>query len=339
MDFEISEEDRMLADLAERLFPPQGTSADAATVAEAGLYALTVPEDAGGFGGGLLSVWHVARAAGRGLAGVPLTQTAILPGALLAASGQDTLAQGLAAGEARVAACLDPGLTVAGGRVSGQLSDIVGAEGADWLIAPADGPEGRQLLLLPLGGADVTPAPLFDGTPAARIAMDMDLPGDAVLAGGNAAEDALTLARRLLWLAVAAETAGAAEAAVAETAAYLPDRKQFGQRLADFQALRHRLVDMMIAAQEIHAMSLHAAMALGAGAVDADVVLEAALLKAALAGRRVGQEAVQLHGGVGVTQEYRISRVFQRLTRLGLAAGGVSGLTQRLAGREARLLG
>jgi alkylation response protein AidB-like acyl-CoA dehydrogenase len=174
------------------------------------------------------------------------------------------------------------------------------------------------------------PAPLIDGTPAADVTLTPALMQTRRPLPGGAA--ALARADRLLRLSEVAEAAGAAEAALRLTARYLTERRQFGRPLSEFQVLRHRLVGMMIAAQEIEALGLSATAAIAAGAPEADLVLTRALWKAATAGRAVAEEAVQLHGGVGVTLEYRVNAHFRRLTRLSLARGGADALLAALAG-------
>jgi alkylation response protein AidB-like acyl-CoA dehydrogenase len=176
-----------------------------------------------------------------------------------------------------------------------------------------------------------TEARLFDGMPG----LDFDL-ADApaeILARGNAAAERIARAAHFARVALLHDTAGAAEAAVSLTRDYLSQRRQFGRALSQMQVLRHRLVDMAIAAQEIEAVARHAALA----PPGPDPALAAALAFAARRGRRIAEEAVQFHGGIGVTEEARISRVFRRLVRLGFGFGGEAALTREATAGE-RLL-
>lgn len=310
-----TDELRMIGDLADRLFRA-GEDPAWDDLAEAGLLGLTLSEAEGGFGGGARAVHAVMRALGAAASRVPLASGALLP-ALLGCSA------GLADGRVRHASSLS-GARLDGGRLYGTAvtapAEIV-AVAAGHTVVLAPGGQSRRRL--------------FDGTEVSeQIWEGAEV---EVLLGGNAAAAAIGRARAIERLATLSETAGAAEAAVRLTAGYLPGRRQFGVRLADFQALRHRLVDMMIMAQEIEALALHAALSIEADAPGVDTVLAAALTKAARNGRRIAEEAVQLHGGVGVTDEYQVSHIFRRLIRLGLEHGGPAGLARGLMGPD-RLL-
>lgn len=317
----MTEEQALLADQIGRFLAE--APRDWAALAGMGLTGLLVPEAAGGSGGGPAEAWVAARAAGAAALAEPLAACAFVPAVLLA--GEDAALAALAEGAARFAAVPEP----PAGEV---LAGVPGADRAQGLILALPGPGGPAPVLLDLAACPeaVVPAPLIDGTPAADIRLTPDLlQTRRPLPGGPAA---LAQAGRIARLAEVAEAAGAAESAVALTARYLAERRQFGRPLAEFQALRHRLVAMMIAAQEIEALGLSAAAAVAAGAPSADRVLAQALWKAATAGRRVAEEAVQLHGGVGVTREFPVNARFRRLVRLSLARGGADALLGTLAG-------
>ncbi|MCL4189836.1 MAG: hypothetical protein KJZ85_19730 [Rhodobacteraceae bacterium] len=314
---EPTEEQTLLADQIARFL--EAGPADWAGLAGIGLTGITVAADHGGIGGGAREAWIAARAAGAACLAQPLTHGAILPGLLL---DDGAAAAALAAGRRRIIAL--PAAAAAEGEL---LAGVPWVDGAEALIlAPGGAP---ALLDLGADRGAVTPRPLIDGMPGADIRLTPALLQSRRPLGGGAA--ALVRAERFERLATVAEAAGAAEAAVALTARYLTERRQFGQPLAAFQALRHRLVEAMVSAQEIHAAGLSACLAVTGDAPAADRLLAAALYKAATAGRRVAEEAVQLHGGVGVTEEFRVSHLFRRLVRLSLAFGGAPAHLARLA--------
>ncbi len=123
--------------------------------------------------------------------------------------------------------------------------------------------------------------------------------------------------------AVCAEAVGAMQAAIEQTTAYLKTRKQFGVPIGSFQVLQHRAVDMYVHAEQARSMAYLAAAKLDAPRNERRRVLSAAKVLVGQAARYVGQQAVQLHGGIGVTNELAISHYFKRLTMLALAFGDV----------------
>lgn len=320
----MTEDQRLLAEGLAR-FLGEGAPKSWEEIAAMGLTGLLAPPEAGGIGGGARELWIAARAAGVACAAEPLAGAAFLPGLLLEGEAR----------EAHVAGRLRCATAFAAEAGEGQvLRAVPGAEAAALLILVT--PSGAVTLALGDCPGAAVPAPALDGTAAADVTLSPALlqTRRALPGGRAAAAEALRLAR----LARVAETAGAAEEALRLTARYLTERRQFGQPLAAFQALRHRLVDAMIAAQEIHALGLSAAVAVARGAPGAEAVLAAARLKAATAGRRIAQEAVQMHGGVGVTEEYRVSRLFRRLTRLTLEEGGAAAAGRELAAQAPLLV-
>lgn len=278
--------------LCETLFSPDTGWAE---IHESGLSLLMVPEALDGFGGRAQALWAVAREAGFAGLRQPVCERALLPGFVLGAVADTGLLRDFLTGAVCVAVTDDP-------------VRIAGAGVADAIFTVRD---GRLRLARPAPG-DLSPGAGIDGAPEQRIAA-------GVAAQEFGAPALAARAGRYLILARAAEIAGAADRAVALTASFLTERRQFGQPLSAFQALRHRLVDAMIAAQEVHALSLRLALELDlAPEGDHDAMLDAMRIKAAEAAERVATETVQLHGGVGTTEEYLISHLFRRLTRLSL---------------------
>jgi alkylation response protein AidB-like acyl-CoA dehydrogenase len=166
-----------------------------------------------------------------------------------------------------------------------------------------------------------TPQRLIDAASGAQLHFERT--PARLLLHGAAAQAALDDALAWTIAGLGAEAAGIAEALVSGTAEYLRTRKQFGVTLANFQALQHRLADMHIAAQELRAIveTVLDQMATGAGALTAGLV---SALKVILdrAGRKIGHEAVQLHGGMGVSDELNISHYMRRLACIRAEAGG-----------------
>jgi alkylation response protein AidB-like acyl-CoA dehydrogenase len=372
MNFQPTSEQQQLADSVRRLCDKQAhfearkaVVAGAAghdpqvwaQLAELGVLGLPLPEAAGGFGGGMLDMMGVMAEAGRALLVEPLVPT--LAGArLAAASGHAAgvqLAEQAAAGAAIVALAwleagarhdlLRVGTRAAGGtgapRLTGRKIVVLHAQQAQALIVTARDDAGvlglylveRQApgLLLKsyrtvdnLRGSDVD----FDQTPA------------VCLAAGDAAEALLDEAADCARVLHCAEAIGALQEACDATLDYLKTRKQFGVPIGSFQALQHRMVDMTISTAQARSMALLAASTFDAaargqaGVAERRRIVSAAKIKVGDACRHVGQEAIQLHGGMGMTQELKISHVFKRLTMLAQTAGDVDTHLARFAAHD-----
>lgn len=291
-------------------------------IVESGFATLCVSEQAGGFGGDALELWTVAREAGRAVLRQPVIQNAILPAWVLERAGETTLLEALIAGEVSVA--------VGVGELTGSVA-VSGDGQPDQVMVISQG----ALMLAPGNVDSWEVSQRIDGWPEGKITL---VQADARLIGGADSGNLTAVVSRLLGLARAAEIAGLADRAVELTGTFLGERSQFGQKLSTFQALRHRMVDMMIAAQEVHALSLRVAMALEADPDGTDSLLDGLAAKAVQVAELVGTEAVQMHGGVGTTDEYLISHIFRRLTALALVCQAPDAL-QRLAASEDALLG
>ena len=301
-----------------------------------GWLGLPLPEAAGGSGGGMAELWPVLTAFGHELALDPYLPTVVLGGLTLARAAapaqQASLLPAIAVGELRLALALaEPGLGEAsaalrtrarpvpgGWRLDGQKSVVLGAPEATRLIvsATAEGTEPLLLLLDPAApGVTLRPYPLIDGRLAAEIQMaDAPVEADSVLARGDAAAAAIGQAVLAGALAGVAEICGAMEAALARTVAHLRERRQFGRRLADQQALRHRVADMFIACQESAALGWRAALAFDAPDLAASrLAIAAARAQAGPAGLRVCEEAIQLHGALAITDEFPVGHYLKRV--------------------------
>lgn len=315
-----------IEELCQSVFTPEAAWSE---LVEAGFATLCVSEDGDGFGGNVPELWTVAREAGRAVLRQPVISNAVLPAHLLELAGETSLLGALIAGEVSVAFCVweDLGngknLIFKGGELTGSVA-VPGDASPDRLLVVS--PQG-ELLLTSAGSSAWKPFQRIDGWPQGRVTFTG---ADAQPIGGVNGPHLAAMAGRLVRLAYAAEIAGLTDRAIELTVAYLGERSQFGQPLSAFQVLRHRMVDAMIAAQEVHALSLRVALALEADPTGTDGLLDALMVKSAQVAELVGTEAVQLHGGVGTTNEYLISQLFRRLTALELVCNAPDAL-QRLA--------
>jgi alkylation response protein AidB-like acyl-CoA dehydrogenase len=174
-----------------------------------------------------------------------------------------------------------------------------------------------------------------DGARAAEVSLD-NAPATLVTLDGLTA---LTHAIDIGVAATCAEAVGVMDKALAITVEYMNTRKQFGVLISSFQALRHRVADMKMQLELARSMSYYAALKLNAPAVERSVAMARAKYQLGVSMRYVGQQAVQLHGGIGVTDEYIVSHYFKKLTQLEMTfgdtlhhLGGVSERMQDTAG-------
>lgn len=309
-----------------------------ATFAELGWLGAGLPEEAGGFGGGAVENAVIAQALGKGLVTEPFAAHVIAARLL---GGVGDLIEPLVMGETRIAVAVhEPGARgdfravstrcepAAGGyRLRGRKSLVEAATVADRLLVPATGPEGGAdglaLFLVDMAAPGVARQPyrLLDNRRVCDIDLDVTVPADALILSGPAAGRAFEAAVDHGTLALCAEALGAMEAALWQTRDYLKTRKQFGVALSGFQALQHRMADMLIELEMTRSLLFHALGAMARDESGDDAALGAArrvavsALKARTgqAGLFVGGQAIQLHGGIGVTEELPISHYYRRL--------------------------
>lgn len=302
-----------------------------------GLLSLAVPEGEGGMGGGAVEQMIVMEEAGRALVLEPLAETLFQGGWLLGRCAQTDLLSGVADGSVRIAIAIgEPDMRddledIAasavhegeGWRLSGRKSVVMTAPWATHLIvaARASGSPGDAsgvslfLLELPIKGVILHAYPTLDGRCAADIELDGAIVGPGALIGGEGA--GLPLLEELRDRAIAAqaaEAAGLLERLVRDTVDYAKQRQQFGQPIASFQALQHRMVDMHVQVELVRSAAVFAALKLDAAPVERSLAASAAKVTLANACRFVGQNAVQLHGGMGMTDELPIGHYFKRAT-------------------------
>ncbi|MFC9659804.1 acyl-CoA dehydrogenase family protein [Nocardia sp. NPDC127606] len=334
MHFEPTAEQTMLRDtVSDVLADPARASEDLwTTFADLGLLGLTFPEADGGQGAGPIEAMIVMSELGAGPARVPVLDCAYLPGSLLVEAASPAqrgeLLPKVAAGELRLAfAHEEPctrwplrSLATAavrhGGswRVSGHKSPVLYGGEADLLVVSATGADGIGLFLVDPAEAGVTrhASTTHDGMRVADIVFDQVCAEPLAPRGAEAAIEAAQVAAQA---ALCAEAVGAMTETVRITAEFLCTRRQFGVPLRTFQALTHRAADMHIAVSLAHGMSVYASTALADGLID-QTVASRAKLRVGRSARFVGQSAVQLHGGIGMTKEHPISQYFARLTAI-----------------------
>jgi len=300
-------------------------------LAELGCVAAALPAAAGGFGFGPLGTLIVAEACGRALVVEPWLATGVLGAGALELAGlaaPPALLPAVIAGRCLLAWAEGELRLDAHGRLAGCAAAVLHAGAADWFIVVAwSGPDAGQpeLLLLPATapGLQLQRYTTPDGLPAADLTCSGVAAGPAArLAAPGAAARLLERLHDRASAALCAEAVGAMDVLLARTLAWLGTRQQFGVPLAQFQALRHRLADMAIELEQARSLALVAAL----HADDPDDASRRRHVSAARAGvaraaRCVGQQAVQLHGGIGMTDALDVSHYFRRLTLLALAFG------------------
>ena len=357
MNFEYSEEQQQLADSVRKFLAQsygfeqrkailQSARGDSEqvwkTFAEMGLTALALPEADGGFGGGAIDLMPVMEACGEALVVEPLLDQ-VVAGRLLSRAGSKAqraaLLPGLIDGSKRFAlAYLEPGRRYelapqttkaeksgAGWVLSGQKCVVIGASVADALIVTADA-GGASLFVVDAKakGVHLSPCRTVDGQRAADIQFDgVALGADAHLGAAGSAQPLIDEAIDFGIALQCADAIGAMAFANDTTLEYLKTRKQFGAPIGSFQALQHRMVEMVIHTEQARSMAILAASKVDGAASPAERqrAVSAAKVKIADAARIVSQEAVQLHGGMGMTEELKVSHTFRRLTTIGQRFG------------------
>lgn len=305
-------------------------------LAALGLTALTVAEAQGGLGLGAVEAMLVAEELGRGMVLEPVAQafiaSAVLsqyaPAALQSAwlprlaSGAAllVLAQQERAARYRPEVCAATALpTPSGYAISGDKSLVPAGDQADAYLVPAQ-LDGRIALFLVerlAGGVRTQGYGTQDGSRAAELEL-RQAPAALISRDGLAA---LELALDTGIAACCAEAVGVMDKTLAATVDYLQQRRQFGAAIASFQALRHRLADMKMQLELARSMSYYASLKLCAPAAERRAALARAKLQLGQSMRFVGQQAVQLHGGMGVSDECIVSHYFKKLTQLELSFG------------------
>ena len=305
-------------------------------LAELGLTALTVPEAHDGLGQGAIDAMVVAEELGRGMVLEPIAQAFIASSVLSHYAPADVQAAWLprvASGEAlvvlayqerkaryRLEVCDAKAAVAPAGYALTAIKSIVNAgDQADAFIVPAQLDGQIALFLVERSASGVTTSGYVtqDGSRAAEVQL-ANAPATLITTDGLAA---LELAVDTGIAATCAEAVGVMDKTVALTVEYMNQRKQFGVFIASFQALRHRVADMKMQLELARSMSYYASLKLGAPAAERRAAMARAKVQLGQSMRFVGQQSVQLHGGIGVTDEYIGSHYFKKLTQLEMTFG------------------
>jgi len=374
MDFDLSEEQRLLRDSVERLLAdhygfdkrrsylaePQGWSRGLwAQYAELGLLGLPFAEDYGGFGGGPIEVMLVMEALGRVLALEPYLATVVLGGTALRLAGNEEqksailpqIAEGgmilaFAHGERQARYDLTDVLTTAkpkGGAwvLDGAKSVVLHGDSAQRLMVSArtagerDDPAGITLFIVDAAanGMARRAYPMRDGTRAAEISLSgVEVGEENVLGDIGAGFPVIERVVEAGIAATAAEAVGAMEAMQAMTLEYLKTRTQFGRPIGQNQVLQHRATEMLMELERGRSMAMLAAMMVEEPD-PAERARNIAMVKVGVgqASKFVSQNAIQLHGGIGMTEEYAVGHYFRRCMVIEHTFGDTAHHLSRLA--------
>jgi pimeloyl-CoA dehydrogenase small subunit len=361
MDFDLNDDQRMLKDSVDRVIAdkygfdqrrgfiaaPEGWSrAMWSQFAELGLLGLPFSEEQGGFGGGPVETMIVAESFGRALVVEPYFATVVLGGGLIRRAAdpalQAELLPRIASGDLQLAFAhlerqsryeLNNVTTLAraeGGRfrLEGEKGVVLHGDTADKLLVTArtsgntrdrDG-IGLFLVDVKSEGVSVRGYATQDGLRAAEISLAgaygiaLGEPGGALPAVERVVDEAIAY--------LTAEAVGVMEAMHSSTVDYMKQRKQFGRAIGEFQALQHRAVDMYVLLEQARSMALYATMmAADDNAAERHKAVAAAKVQIGRSGKKIGQEAVQLHGGIGMTMEYMVGHYFKRMTMIDILFG------------------
>ncbi|MGO4153428.1 acyl-CoA dehydrogenase family protein [Cupriavidus sp. YAF13] len=363
MNFNLSDEQKQLADAVHRFIDKdydfetrkKGIKAEAGhsdaawgALVELGLTALPVPEAQGGFSGTPIDMMVVMQELGRGLVVEPYFATVVAAYALKLAGGQDALLEQVAGGELKLATAFnepharyalnDVRVTAKGGKLNGRkVVTIHGAQAGKLVVsartsgADAD-TNGISLFLVDpkAAGVSITDYRTIDNLRAADITFK-DAQGE-LLGTEGAAFALIEQVADYAAVLLCAEAVGVMDTLNAATLEYAKTRQQFGVPIARFQALQHRMVEMFIHAEQSRSITLLAAAKFDeASPEERRRFASAAKARVGQAARSVGQEAVQIHGGMGVTDELPAAHMFKRLTLINTTFGDVDHHLSRFA--------
>jgi len=349
MNFDYNEEQQLLADSVRRFLAKDydfearrkivaskngWSPAVWSTIAQMGLTGLPFSPDYGGFGGGAVDLMGVMEAAGEALLVEPYLATVGLGAQFVARAGSDAqkkaILPAVVEGKLKMAfAHSEKGARYnlakvealakksgAGWEITGEKFVVLGAPAADVFVVSATTGKGMSLFLVQKKSVKVKPYVTLDEQRAGDLVLSA-APGELLGAEGGAlpvVEEVVDFATAL----VCAEAVGAMKFACDTTLEYLKTRKQFGVPIGTFQALQHRMVDMYVSYEQAKSMACLACSKVDspADASDRMCSVSAAKIKIADSCRHISQEAIQLHGGMGMTDEMKVSHSFRRLTMI-----------------------
>jgi alkylation response protein AidB-like acyl-CoA dehydrogenase len=317
--------------------------------AELGWLALPIAEEFGGLGGGPVEIGILMEAFGRGLVSEPYVATIVLGAALIERCGSTAQKQAslpkiadgsfkLAFAHSERAARFDLARvatsatrTAQGWRLSGAKTAVLDSHAADEIIVSArlhdhHGPSGRLgLFLVPATapGLSISDYPRLGGGRAGNIELSgVQVAEDALLGDGKEALPAIEWAVDRAIAALGAEAVGIMQTLLETTLDYTRIRKQFGRPLSANQVIRHRLADMAIQVDEARSMALRAALKADSAPGERARAASGAKAKIGKCARFVGEQSIQLHGGMGVTEELEVGAYFKRLVAFDTLFGG-----------------
>ncbi len=358
MDFNLTEEQQLLRDTTRELLSRSydterinkvteselGWSREVwDQLAEVGILGLGFdPTEAG-----QIEIMVVQTEIGRRLAPEPVAPAALIPGGVIAELGnekQKGLLDDVASGRTLLAfGHLEPGMRRPSGEitttavqrgdswtVTGRKHPVLAGDSADVVVVTATLPDGGiGLFLVDGAAANRQPYRTFDG----RRGAELDLDGAAAEPLGEGGDAAEHVARTLIRYqsALCAEAVGAMDEALRLTTEYLTSRKQFGVTLSKFQTLTQRAADMYVSLELARSMNFYAAMSIADGTFD-PVIAARAKMQIGRSGRHIAQEAIQLHGGIGMTAEYPVGHYAARLTAIGNTLGTTDDQLRTLIG-------
>lgn len=367
MDFSLNEFQSMLADSVEKFVASEYdfesrqayAASDSAysrdvwqTFCELGWTALPFAESDGGLDGGPIETMLLMQQFGRGLVVEPYLANVILAGGVLrrlASEAQKTQwLQPMIGGELQTAlafaepqsryavddirteATLDGDAWI----LNGKKSVVLNGGNADVLIIPARSDDGVSMFAVAADapGLSRKTYATVDGSSAADIVLhNVCVDADALLGEPGAGLVTLEAVIDEAILAVCAEAVGIMQTLTDKTVEYSKNRVQFGVPIGSFQALQHRMVDMLTASEQSYSLLLWATMAKADDSSEAKRAISAIKYQIGTAGKLVGQEAVQLHGGMGMSWEFDVGHYFKRLTVIGQIFGNADWHLDKLA--------
>ena len=301
-----------------------------ALAVDLGLAGLLVPEERGGAGASAREAAVVLEELGRAAAPVPFLTSAVVATTAVLDADSPLLGQ-LASGDTTAAlvvplstapdGALPAVSTGADGRLTGRVTSAAGVIEADVLLVAATGPEGHGLYAVPAAGVALAPVVSLDMTrQLADVTLD-GVPAELVLPN---AEPAVRRALEAGAALLASEQAGVARWCLETTVAYLKERRQFGRVVGGFQALKHRLADLYTGVESANAAARHAAATVAAADADAPVATAVAQAYCSDLAVLAAEEAVQLHGGIGMTWEHP-AHLYLKRAKADQIAFGTSG--------------
>jgi len=372
MNFSLTEDQRMLVESAATFARKQspvtrmrklredsiGWSPDVwRQMGELGWLGLPFPEAVGGIGGDFLDLALVLEQLGATLVPEPIVASLVAGMAIVAAgdaaqqrsfltpmvAGQSTLALAWAEAESRY----DPARVATRATRTGAGYKLVGAKGfvldghaaAELVVSARDG-DAVALFVVDARspGVKLRPIKMLDGRRGAMIELDAVVPADRRLGGDGVA--ALTYALDVGAAAACAEGVGIMRAVLAMTTEYLRTREQFGVKIGSFQVLQHRAVDMFIETELAYSAALAAAIRIdGDDLAERAAAVATAKVQLAESGRYVTQQAIQLHGGIGITDEHDVGLYLKRMLALNATFGDAESQLARFAARPEFLAG